>query len=81
MVLPIAAEPLSPRHRQRVAGAIEDGVAEHGDPSIHGRVSLREPADVDLERHEVTDHVVALRHSGALLLRWPPSSTTTHRIA
>ena len=60
MVLPILAEPLPPRDGQGVAGAIEDGIAEHGDPSVHGRVSLRKPADVDRERHEVTDHVVAL---------------------
>ena len=60
MVLPVVAEPLSPCNGQRVAGAIEDGVAEHGDPSVHSRVSLREPVDVDCQRHEVTDHVVAL---------------------
>ena len=60
MVLPILAEPLPPRDGQGVAGAIEDGIAEHGDPSVHGRVSLRKPADIDRERHEVTDHVVAL---------------------
>ena len=60
MVLPIIAEPLSPRDRQSVAGAVEDGVTEHGDPPVHGWVSLRKPANVDRERHEVTDHLVAL---------------------
>ena len=60
MVLPVLAKPLPPRDGQSVARTVEDGVTEHGDPSVYSWVSLKEPTNVDRKRHEIADHLVAL---------------------
>ena len=55
MVLPVIVEALSPQH---VAGAVQDGLTDDGDPSVYGGMSLGEPADVDCQGHVVSDDVV-----------------------
>ena len=60
VVVPVVGEALSPSNRQHVARAIQDGIADDGDPPVHCRAPLFEPADVDCESHEVPHDVVAV---------------------
>ena len=54
VVAPVVGEALSPIERQHVARAIQDGIADDGDPPVHRLVSLLEPVDTHCEGHEVS---------------------------
>ena len=71
VVMPVVGEALSPIERQYIARAIQDGIADDGDPPIPRLVSLFEPVDLYCEGHEVSPQdVAAVLRVAAAGLRW-----------